>query len=251
MRKTIPGLLSIALVMLAFDASARFVSADPVQADPNTGANYNRYWYGNNNPYRFTDPDGRLSRGTGWTDKQWKQFNSAQQSAAGSLEKAAGKITNAMAEGGKTLQRAEKAFERNFGAGTATPENMAKAAADMGSMASALGDTSSGAIPANAMTGQALAAAYPGVGADTLAGVPTAGPAQVLVNISHPGFRSPSTLAWGAGHETGHAVLGYKDQRMNGIPAYKFGTPQQQEIFKTLPGHQRLINPDHLMDQAR
>ncbi len=39
-----------------------------------------------------------------------------------------------MVEGGKALQRAGKAFERNFGAGTATPENMAKAAADMGTV---------------------------------------------------------------------------------------------------------------------
>lgn len=251
MRKSISILLATALCVLAFNASARFVSTDPVQADPHAGQNFNRYWYGNNNPYRFTDPDGRLSRGSGWTDKQWRQFDRAQQSAAGSLEKAAGKITGAMAEGGRALQRAEKAFERNFGTGTATPENMARVASDMGAMAAALRDTSTGAIPANAMTGQNLAAAYPGVGADTLAGVPTSGPTQVIVNISHPGFNSRSTLAWGTGHETGHAVLGYKDQRMNGIPAYKFGTPQQQEIFRTLPGQQRLINPDHLMDHAR
>ncbi|MBT2767575.1 hypothetical protein J7J08_07975 [Stenotrophomonas sp. ISL-67] len=71
MRKIISGLLSVALCATVFNASARFVSTDPVQADPNSGANYNRYWYGNNNSYRFTDPDGRLSRGTGWTDKQW------------------------------------------------------------------------------------------------------------------------------------------------------------------------------------
>lgn len=37
----------------------RFLSADPVQVDPNTGANFNRYWYANDNPYRYTDPDGR------------------------------------------------------------------------------------------------------------------------------------------------------------------------------------------------
>jgi hypothetical protein len=40
-------------------AHARFVSVDPVQADPNNGASFNRYYYANNNPYRFTDPDGR------------------------------------------------------------------------------------------------------------------------------------------------------------------------------------------------
>jgi len=29
--------------------------------DPKTGENFNRYWYANNNPYKFTDPDGRLA----------------------------------------------------------------------------------------------------------------------------------------------------------------------------------------------
>ena len=40
----------------------RFLSVDPVTADGNTGGNFNRYWYANNNPYRFLDPDGRAAR---------------------------------------------------------------------------------------------------------------------------------------------------------------------------------------------
>ena len=40
----------------------RFLSVDPVTANSGTGANFNRYWYANNNPYKFTDPDGRDPR---------------------------------------------------------------------------------------------------------------------------------------------------------------------------------------------
>jgi hypothetical protein len=41
-------------------AHARFLGADPVKPDTNTGENFNRYSYANNSPYRYTDPDGRL-----------------------------------------------------------------------------------------------------------------------------------------------------------------------------------------------
>jgi hypothetical protein len=37
------------------------LSPDPVGPDNNSGANFNRYWYANNNPIKFVDPDGRAS----------------------------------------------------------------------------------------------------------------------------------------------------------------------------------------------
>ena len=37
----------------------RFLSVDPVTADAKKGGNFNRYWYANDNPYKFVDPDGR------------------------------------------------------------------------------------------------------------------------------------------------------------------------------------------------
>ncbi|WP_454831480.1 RHS repeat domain-containing protein [Pseudoxanthomonas wuyuanensis] len=36
-----------------------FLSVDPVTAYVKPGVNFNRYWYVSNNPYKFTDPDGR------------------------------------------------------------------------------------------------------------------------------------------------------------------------------------------------
>lgn len=39
----------------------RFLSVDPVVANSNTGASFNRYWYATDNPYKFVDPDGRQS----------------------------------------------------------------------------------------------------------------------------------------------------------------------------------------------
>lgn len=39
----------------------RFLSVDPVTADSVSGSNFNRYWYADNNPYRFVDPDGRCT----------------------------------------------------------------------------------------------------------------------------------------------------------------------------------------------
>jgi len=41
----------------------RFLSVDPVTAYSNPIGAFNRYWYANNNPYRFTDPDGRQACG--------------------------------------------------------------------------------------------------------------------------------------------------------------------------------------------
>lgn len=73
--------LGVALVLLALacNASARFVSTDPVQADPNAGQNFNRYYYANNNPYKFTDPDGRAVSLAGAPADQQKFIQQTQQ----------------------------------------------------------------------------------------------------------------------------------------------------------------------------
>jgi RHS repeat-associated protein len=47
--------------------AGRFLSVDPVMAG---AGSFNRYWYGNDNPYRFVDPDGRQSRDVEWEFRQ-------------------------------------------------------------------------------------------------------------------------------------------------------------------------------------
>ncbi|MEN5116043.1 hypothetical protein ABE488_01735 [Luteimonas sp. TWI662] len=54
------AILTLTAVVLV--ASIAHASNDPVKANPNTGKNFNRYAYAANNPYRFTDPDGREIR---------------------------------------------------------------------------------------------------------------------------------------------------------------------------------------------
>lgn len=43
----------------------RFLSIDPIAANGSTGENFNRYSYANNNPFRFSDPDGRKPKDRG------------------------------------------------------------------------------------------------------------------------------------------------------------------------------------------
>ena len=59
--KEVRATVGLALCAIAFDAPARFLSVDPVQAAADTGANFNRYHYGNDNPYAYIDPDGRFA----------------------------------------------------------------------------------------------------------------------------------------------------------------------------------------------
>lgn len=46
-----------------YDAeTGRFLSVDPVYVSSSNGANFNRYWYANNNPYKYVDPDGEFAK---------------------------------------------------------------------------------------------------------------------------------------------------------------------------------------------
>jgi RHS repeat-associated protein len=100
----------------------RFLSVDPVTADSNTGSNFNRYKYGNNNPYRFIDPDGRLDRElAAWRQVAAEELRVVQVSRIddGPITPLypesilpAVRLVRSLAQGGEALKQAQRPTER-------------------------------------------------------------------------------------------------------------------------------------------
>jgi RHS repeat-associated protein len=185
----------------------------------------NLYGYCHNNPINHSDPMGTYAQGRGWTEETWKQFKAAQEYAAGILERASRVID-------------PERFEKVYGPGTATPENMNQVSLTMQKMAAALRDDGTKGYVANA---------YVDSKSRTGGFAPVPGK-TITINTGHGAlWGSPSMRAWTVGHEAGHNA-GLEHSRDN--PAQKYANGNANEAFKTLPPAQRLHNPDHFMDFA-
>ena len=199
----------------------RFLQPDPKQF---AAGDYNLYRYCHNDPVNHSDPMGLYSRGTGFTDEQWKKFDRAQQNAAARLEKASAKMD-------------PKVFEKVFGKGSATPENMAKVQHTMQGMAAALRDNTAGHV----------ANAFSDPNSSTL-GTGRVNGTTITINVGNKLFDSRVTLTQTVGHESGHN-LGL-DHGRGDAAAYRFGNAAQKEVYKNLPTADRLKNPDNYMEFA-
>lgn len=118
MRSIIHWLVVAALVLVSSTSEARWLSVDPVEANANNGQNFNRYYYANNNPYRFTDPDGRQA-----AERQIERYRKDAQEGNWAVykpfEKPAIAITTAMLFGpgaGAAYSRAMVWAGENYGA---------------------------------------------------------------------------------------------------------------------------------------
>lgn len=207
-------------------------SAHPEEAD------FNLFRYCGNDPVNFTDPMGTYGEGTGWSPSQWKSFDEAQKKAANQIQNASTKIDNALKAGtdSKAFKATTKAFEKTFGKGSGTVENMAKVSATYKQMVTALRDDGTKGYVADAMTKQDVAR----MGLDPrVFGRAPLGGKTIQINVDHRFFGKQSALSWTAGHESSHNA-GVRDHAYLAQPEYKSLTPQE-----------RLDNADSYMDFSR
>jgi len=139
-----------------------FLSIDPVAADPGTGGNFNRYWYANDNPYTFVDPDGEFAN---FVVKAVVDFGlevAIQVATTGEVDLGAAAVETAkgLVNPLKTLQKvqtiAKIAKGGNKAAKAATlAANKAKGAKAEDTVAAAMGDAVAGRrVTLEASTGQ-------------------------------------------------------------------------------------------------
>ena len=100
----------------------RFLSVDPVTADGNTGGNFNRYWYANNNPYKFKDPDGRI------IETVWDAANVVMDVASLGGNLAAGNYAGAAVDAGGLIVDAAATLIPGVPGGAGTAIKVARAA---------------------------------------------------------------------------------------------------------------------------
>lgn len=195
----------------------------------------------------FIDPDGRYGRGSGFSNKEWRDFNSAQRMAAAKLERAAALLDGAL-ETGRGMDTVTRAFEQSFG--DATPERMAEVSSTIKSMIGALRDDGSGGFVAHMLNEAEMNQRFDGDSKNTAAGVPDNNRFELLVNRDHPTLLSPENYSWVVGHESAHGVGVVGHAQVGEHLAYRLGSVEQAEAFRILPTvnpSAAIRNPDSIM----
>ena len=233
---------------------SRFISIDPADFSSDDLQSFGRYQYVNNNPLRFTDPDGRYKRGDGFNARQWRAFSVAQRSAAGHAERAVRQIDEQITRLRDPNQKLSGGFksrwEKIFGNESATAVNLTAVKDRYARLATVLRDNGALDYIANSKSSTEWAGLK--LGARALAAAST--PGKVMnVNEAHTSAGNKSLLSDAIFHEAAHNI-GEEHALVKGVIAYKAGTDQQVEAYKQLPTENpagALRNPDSLVDFAQ
>lgn len=140
--------MTVAFLTASHSAMARFVSVDPIQANPSNGQNFNRYYYENNNPYRFIDPDGRCP-----ADSTSRTCIAAQLPATNSRTSMVGSDTAAAASAGKrTVMVPSGSTREKLGSVNRQADGSLKveSISDTATRTTSTAYTASGTLPSNA-----------------------------------------------------------------------------------------------------
>jgi RHS repeat-associated protein len=183
-----------------------------------TSTELNLYRYCGNDSVNKSDPEGTYGQGAGFTPQQWKTFDQAQKAGAEAIDKALKNMT-------------PKTFEKTFGPGSATKENMQKITQTLRDMAFALRDNGDNGYFANATTAEDVQSR--GLPQRTSGFVSPPDNKSIYINVDHPSFGGPLTVN-AAVHESGHN-MGLIDFAVQRLGAYQHGDYWERGLFQSLP----------------
>jgi RHS repeat-associated protein len=222
----------------------RFLQVDPSGFD---AGDMNLFRYCDDAPVDLSDPMGLYARGSGWSARDWDFFDQSQRAAADATEQALAKTERALANGGKAMEDAKAAYEKAFGPGSATRENLARIAMTLQHMEEALRDDGSKGYYANAVYLGNKKSMQPEKGGYTY----SSDRKSIYINVDSRAFRESGPWGsadqgrqWITTHESSHN-FGTEDKIGKGtsLPAYKFAYPTQ---FKRLPN----MHPEKALQNA-
>jgi RHS repeat-associated protein len=222
----------------------RFLQTDPTGFD---AGDMNLFRYCGDDPVDRSDPTGLYARGSGWSARDWNFFEQSQTAAAAATEQALAKTERALANGGKAMEDAKAAYEKAFGAGSATRENLAQIAKTLQHMEEALRDDGSKGYYANAVyLGAKSMQPEKGGYADR------SDRKSIYINVDSRAFRESGPWGsadqgrqWVMTHESSHN-FGTEDKIGKGtlLGAYKFAHPTQFQRLPNTDPEKALQNAD-------